>query len=102
MTAQLSLDFSAPPRFDGADYSHSRDAIRLTGQLSRIWNLMRDGRPRSLAAIAEATGDPEASISAQLRHLRKSRFGAHTVKRTSLGGGLYLYSVIPNPNSALQ
>ena len=79
------------PRFDGSDYVPARDDVRLTGQLRRVWNLMRDGRKRSLAAIAETTGDPEASVSAQLRHLRKPRFGAHDVRKLHMGGGHYLY-----------
>ncbi|KKL56177.1 hypothetical protein LCGC14_2247980, partial [marine sediment metagenome] len=35
----------------------------------------------TLCEIEDLTGDPPASISAQLRHLRKERFGAHTVER---------------------
>ncbi len=92
---QPALDFTAP-RFDGADYDRTRDDVRLTGQLERIWNLMRDGRWRTLREIAETTGDPESSVSAQLRHLRKARFGAHTVNRRNDGGGLYRYQVISN------
>lgn len=83
-------------RFNGADYDAARDNERLTGQLSRVWELMKDSKWRTLAQIAKATGDPEASISAQLRHLRKPRFGAHTVERNYLGDGLYEYRVIPN------
>lgn len=83
-----------PMRFNGADYTPERDDDRLTSQLASIVSLMRDGRWRTLAAIAEHTGHPEASISAQLRHLRKERFGAHTVNRTHLGGGLYRYQLV--------
>jgi hypothetical protein len=80
-----------PVRFDGSDYVPSRDDERLKGQLLRVWKVMRDGKKRTLAAIAEATGDPEASISAQLRHLRKARFGGHDVRKEYVGDGLYLY-----------
>ena len=78
-------------RYDGSDYVADRDDDRLTGQLKRIWRCMRDGTPRSLHEIATITGDPEASISAQLRHLRKERFGGHEVTKEYQGGGLYLY-----------
>jgi hypothetical protein len=84
--------FATPPRFDGADYVPARDDARLTGQLRRIVDVMRDGRWRSLREIADRTGDPEASISAQLRHLRKPRFGAHTVERRR-EGATYQYRV---------
>ena len=66
-------------RFDGPDYIPERDNVRLTGQLERIWNCMQDGEWRTLSRISTITGDPESSISAQLRHLRKPRFGSHHV-----------------------
>jgi hypothetical protein len=80
--------------FDGPEYQLGRDFERLSGQVLRIFNLMKDGRFRTLEAIANATGDPAASISAQLRHLRKEKFGSHTVNRQHLGNGLYQYQLI--------
>ena len=82
-------------RFDGADYEPARDGARLTQQYGRIFALMRDGRWRTLAEIARVTHDPPASISAQLRHMRKRRFGSHTVNRRYLGDGLYEYQLQP-------
>lgn len=106
---QLAIDFSAPvvpaipenPRFDGADYVPERDDVRLSGQLLRIIDCMKSGQWRTLASIARITGDPEASISAQLRHLRKPRFGGHTVERRHLGRGLYEYRVVFNTQEAV-
>lgn len=83
-------------RFNGSDYNPVRDDVRLTGQLLRIWNVVCDEAWRTLDEISAATGDPQASISAQLRHLRKERFGSHTVEKLHLGDGLYKYRVIPN------
>ena len=60
-----------PARFDGPDYVPKRDDVRLSGQIKRVYELLLDGRWRTLQEIADATGDPHASISAQLRHLRK-------------------------------
>jgi hypothetical protein len=82
-------------RFDGADYSRSRDDARLTGQILRVWECVCDGRWRTLKEIAQETGDPEASISAQLRHLRKPRFGGYTVEREYINNGLYKYRLLP-------
>jgi predicted phage-related endonuclease len=45
------------------------------------------GRWMTLDEIHQATGDPEASISAQLRHLRKYRFGAHDIRKRRRNGG---------------
>lgn len=82
------------PRFDGPAYEPPQDDRRLTGQLLRVFDLMKDGAWRTLQEIADATGDPHASISAQLRHLRKARFGSHDVEKKSRGErihGLYEY-----------
>jgi hypothetical protein len=84
------------PRFNGADYQPERDDVRLSGQIARIWNCMCDSRWRTLKDISNLTGDPEASISAQLRHLRKRRFGRHTIEREYIINGVYRYRLIPN------
>ena len=84
------------PRFDGSDYVRERDDVRLKGQLLRVWELMSDGKWRTLGEIARATGDPESSVSAQLRHLRKERFGAHTIEKEYKDFGLYAYRLIKN------
>lgn len=109
MTVQPSLFDQPPtgplperPRFDGAVYVPRVDDVRLTGQLRRVFDLMSDGRWRTLAEIEQATGDPAASVSAQLRHLRKSRFGAHRVEKRRRGAaeaGLWEYQLIINTAS---
>ena len=83
-------------RFDGADYQPERDDPRLTSQLMRVYFVMAFGDWRTLPEIAELTGDPPASISAQLRHFRKERFGGHTVEREYIAAGLYRYRLIVN------
>ena len=82
--------------FDGADYNHERDSARLTGQLHRIFECMKDGKPRTLREISHITGDPEPSVSAQLRGLRRPKFGAHTVEKEYIKNGLYKYRLIVN------
>jgi len=72
----------------------------LSDQLDRVFSLMRDGQWRSLSDIEKATGDPPASISAQLRHLRKKRFGCFVVEKKHMDDGLYLYRVLPPKESA--
>lgn len=83
------------PRFNGADYVPSRDDARLGSQYRRIFAAMADGAWRSLPAIERLTHDPPASISAQLRHMRKPRFGGHTINRRHCGDGLYEYQLVP-------
>lgn len=99
MSTQLTFDDLPPePRFNGPDYVPERDNVRLTGQILRVWDCMRDQQWRTLRQIEAATGDPQASISAQLRHLRKERFGGHTLNKEHLGEGLYRYQIIPASN----
>ncbi len=86
--------FTLPLRFDGADYRPKRDDGRLTGQILRVWEVMKDYQWHTLRNIAGRTGDPEASVSAQLRHLRKPRFGAHNIERRYDGDGLYSYRLV--------
>lgn len=89
--------------FNGPEYVPARDHARLTRQIDRIRELMLDGRWRTLDEIAIATGDPAASVSAQLRHLRKERFGGYTVDRQGRGGGLFEYRVLrPEPKEPRQ
>lgn len=79
--------------FDGPELTSS-DHSRLTGQLSDIFNVMSDGSWRTLNEIEQATKHPQASISAQLRHLRKPRFGAYQVdRRRNSDEGTYYYRV---------
>jgi hypothetical protein len=91
--------FQEPLRFNGPAYDSELDRKRLTGQILRIFNLMKDAEWRTLFEIEFLTADPPASVSAQLRHLRKKRFGSHTVERRPRGdrkNGLYEYRLIVN------
>ncbi len=87
---------SAPERahFDGDDYNPFRDDARLTGQIRRVWAVMRDGNWRTVNEICRLTGDPAPSVLAQLGHLRKEKFGAYLVDRRRVTEtGLYEYRV---------
>jgi hypothetical protein len=77
--------------FDGPDLT-AADHHRLTGQLLTITRLMSDRRWYTLKEIEAATGYGQASISAQLRNLRKPDFGSHVVDRDK-PAGVNLYRV---------
>ena len=85
MKAQFSL------RFDGSDYVHKRDGIRLTGQLERVFDVMKSGQWISLRELSDRARCPEASASAQMRNLRKERFGGFEVEKKYTHMGLFLY-----------
>jgi len=85
------------PDFAGSDYNHAFDYTRLKGQLSRVFDAMKDGQFRTLSEIEAITNDPQASISAQLRHLRKARFGGHIINKRPRGSresGLFEYQLL--------
>ena len=77
---QLSIDdYLKTARYEGP--VSASDCERLEGQTRRIYELMRDGVWRTLSEIEKITGDPAPSVSSQLRHFRKLRFGGHTVNK---------------------
>ena len=81
---QLSIeDYIKTARYEGP--VNADDCARLEGQTLRIYRLMIDGTWRTLEEIQRATGDPQASVSAQLRHLRKIRFGGNIVDKQRRG-----------------
>ena len=85
--------------FDGKTYEPQHDKVRLNRQLSIVWNVMKAGHWMTLARLASLTKQPEASVSARLRDLRKDRFGSHTVERRRRGAasdGLWEYRLIPS------
>ncbi len=87
---QLTLP-DPPPGFDCDTNDPTHDHLRLTGQTQRVLDVMADGRWRTLAELAEATGDPEASVSARLRDLRKPKFGGYRIERQRLTAGSHAY-----------
>jgi hypothetical protein len=93
MTDQPSL---FGPR-DGATFDETRDTDRLNAQARRVFTAMADGQWHTLADLETRLGDPQASISARLRDLRKPRFGSHIVEREYAGAGLWRYRM---PRSA--
>ena len=83
-------------KFDGSDYEHEHDFVRLSGQIQRVYDAIKDGDWYTLDEINKITGDPHASISAQLRNLRKERFGSHVIDKRYKGSrsnGLWEYSL---------
>ena len=79
---------------DGETYEHERDHERIAAQRGRVKAVMQDGTWHTLGYIESKTGDPQASISARLRDLRKTKFGGHTVDRQYAGEGLWEYRMV--------
>ena len=87
----------ATPTF-GPCFDPTLDEERLQEQAIRIYRLMNDSEWRTLGEISAVTGDPESSVSAQLRHLRKPEFGSFVVDKRRRGlatSGLWEYRLLP-------
>jgi hypothetical protein len=81
----------------GPAYDEKRDGSRVRHQQERIRDFMLAANSwKTLVEIHAALDYPEASISAQLRHLRKRQFGGYIVaKRRRSGKGTWEYRVLP-------
>lgn len=83
--------------FQGAEYAQEFDEARLSGQKARIFEVVSDGRPRTLREIEAITNDPQTSISRQLRYLAQDS-GRPLQKRIrgDREAGLWEYWLAPN------
>ena len=85
----------------GPAYVERLDARRIAKQHATIRDFMLNKREwLTLSEISLALNYPEASISAQLRHLRKPKFGSYEVRKrrrksVSPMCGLWEYRVLP-------
>jgi hypothetical protein len=80
--------------FNGEDYCASLDKKRLKLQIVQIYLIIKDGKWRTLPELEKETGYMSSSISAQLRNLRKLRFGALKIEKRRRGNptnGLFEY-----------
>lgn len=95
---QAVLDFDQPlprtvERFDGETFEKERDGERLTRQLDRVEKIMLDRQWHTLKQMAKDAGGSEASISARLRDLRKTKFGGYTIEREYISNGVFKYRI---------
>ena len=88
------LHFRKAPMFDGRTYAHSRDGQRLARQLDAVKAIMLDGKPHTLAELAEIAKGSTASVSARIRDLRKERFGGYQIDRDYLHDGVWEYRLV--------
>lgn len=106
ITIQANFQKQTAPAFDGQVYDPLHDDQRMRHQLGMIFAVMMDGSWRTLGEISHVTGNlPEASVSAQLRHLRKPRFGSYVVQKRPRGyraHGHFEYRLLAADGGAIQ
>src|SRR4051812_39177242 len=94
---QMTIDDWLARDFQGKTYDPKHDRHRLSSQYMRVFNLMKDGRWRTLAEIREVVGGSEAGISARLRDFRKAVNGGHVVDDRRQGkSGVWEYRLTPS------
>lgn len=91
-------DWKKRTDFDGETFNREQDGARLSRQLESVFDLMKDGKWRTIREIAARTKKPETSVSARLRDLRKEKFGSWNVDRRKVGVGLFEYRVFAKGN----
>lgn len=91
-------------RFDGTTFDANRDGKRLRKQWERVRDAMADGQWHTLQTIgAAAKIRSDASVSARIRDLRKTRFGGYVIDKEWVAGGLWVYRLRePQPASQRQ
>lgn len=90
------------PHFDGETYIASFDDTRLSNQLSRVYDVLRNGQWYTLRELSILANGPEASIGARMRDLRKDKFGGYTVDTKRLSGGLFAYRLKIEPQAEMR
>lgn len=88
----------------GPEYDARLDGLRLRTQFEVIRDVMLSAAEcntwLTLRELARITAHGEASISAQLRHMRKPQFGGYTVEKRRRGvasNGVWEYRLGPLP-----
>ncbi len=69
-------------RFGGATYDPELDHDRLSTQLVKVRDYLWSYSPNwfTLRELSLQLNEPEASVSARLRDLRKDKFGGHEIE----------------------
>lgn len=86
----------------GPAYDEKIDGERINKQQARIRKFMLNAGWKTLGEIEEALNYPQASISAQLRHLRKRRFGSFIVDKRRMGTAWEYHVSPPKEETAEQ
>lgn len=96
---KIRADQPPLPGFGGETFDPELDAERLGRQMRRVVEAMGDTEWHTLAELSRMTGDPEASISARIRDLRKPpRYWLIERERIDHGGQWRYRLVGADPN----
>lgn len=81
--------------FDGRHYDPEKDRERLTCQMKGVLECLLPGKWLTVSELSNKTNYPEPSISAQLRNMRKVKFGGLDIPgRYRKGTRIFEYRLI--------
>ena len=81
-------------KFDGRHFDAEKDQVRLTAQMKGVYETLKSRAWMTVSEIESETGYPQPSISAQLRNMRKEKFGALDVRgRYRAGTRIFEYRI---------
>lgn len=81
--------------FSGSHYNKEIDEARLERQIDRVLRVLQQNGWLTVTDIANKTGDPENSIQAQIRNLRKAKNGGFIIDATrATKTGLFKYKLV--------
>jgi hypothetical protein len=85
----------------GTTFDPDQDTDRLNRQCRDVYRVMADHQWHTLAELSRRTGHPQASVSARIRDLRKTRFGGHQVdkRRKGFATGTWEYRLVAREES---
>lgn len=86
----------------GPAFDEKLDGERINKQQANIRVFMLNANWMTLEEIEQALNYPQASISAQLRHLRKIRFGSYLVDKRRRGAAWEYHVSPPKEETAEQ
>lgn len=93
MNEQIDLDFSRSS-FSGSDYDKRLDQKRLSKELLKVKNIMKDGKWRTKYQIFEQSGCNDFDTCGRMRR-RLKEIPDYTVERRRVGkGGTYEYRFV--------
>lgn len=87
----------------GETYVPEFDYERLNGQAKRVFDLMADGKWRTLREISAETKDPEASVQARMRDFRAGKHGRLDAQAERVdGSSLWRYRLLIPERASVQ
>jgi len=99
LATRAYLSASGAPPVLGETFDPAEDEERLGAQFLRVRAVMDLGAWRTLQEVSVETGDPEASVSARIRDLRRAGYEVQRRRRGEAARGIHEYRALPKSHA---